>query len=256
MPLGHDAALELQRRSLEDWIRMMGEGSQGARLFELEGVTASVVPACAERSIVNCATYRDPAGLERALPALAGAYSDAGVRAWTVWVPGGDGQSATALASAGHAFDGEPAAMSLDLADLTAPEATGLDIDSGPDPADVGRVNDLAYGFAVGEGPGPAIGAGPAGIPTRFYAARVDGEPACVVQILDSGDACGVYSVATMKGFRGRGLASILLGAALTDARDRGLRISTLQSSMLGKGVYERLGFGVDFRWQLYERRQ
>jgi GNAT superfamily N-acetyltransferase len=93
------------------------------------------------------------------------------------------------------------------------------------------------------------------GVASRFYAALAGSEPVCVMQAIDIGEICGVFSVATLKGHRGRGLASALIGVALEEAHERGLGTSTLQASMLGKGVYERLGYGVDFRWVLWERR-
>jgi GNAT superfamily N-acetyltransferase len=62
--------------------------------------------------------------------------------------------------------------------------------------------------------------------------------------------------VATLPGHRGKGLAGRLLRAALAQARERGLRTSTLQASILGAGMYERAGYSVAGRLGLYERRQ
>jgi len=52
-----------------------------------------------------------------------------------------------------------------------------------------------------------------------------------------------VQYVATDARFRRRGLAAQVVGAALADARDDGVRTATLQASPDGFGVYERLGF-------------
>ena len=248
-------ALGLQRRALGAWMDVMAHSSPEAALYRAEGVIAALVPACPERSIVNCVTYRDAGALADALAGLAAAYSEAGVRAWTVWVPEGDAEAPALLEAAGHRLDGEPAAMHLELERLEGPRTTGLDWDDRASAEEVGLLNDLAYGYEPGGGPSAAIGPGPERLPTRLYRARESGEVACVMQAIDVDDDCFITFVATLERFRGRRLASRLLGAALAQARERGLRTSTLQSSMLGRGVYERLGYEVDFRLRLYERR-
>ena len=125
-------------------------------------------------------------------------------------------------------------------------EPGDLDWDASAAPGDMGRVNDLAYGFARAHlrrrDRRPS-----ADVPLRLYQARVDGEPASVLGTLDDGDDCGIYFVATLKEHRGRGLAGRLLHVALTEARDRGLRTSSLQSTKLGSPVYERLGYEALF---------
>ena len=117
------------------------------------------------------------------------------------------------------------------------------------------RINDLAYGFEE-----PHLrrrgGRSRAGEPPlRLYQAREDGEPASVLGTIDDGDDCGVYLVATLKEHRGQGLARRLLHAALAEARDRGLRTSTLQATKLGHPVYERLGYEAICTLQMWERR-
>ena len=126
------------------------------------------------------------------------------MRAWTVWVPEDDREAAALLEAAGHQLDATPAAMLLDLAGLPDPDPQGLDWDGRAAPADVARINDLAYGF---ERPtfGAALTALPADVPLRLYQARVDGEPVSVLGTIDDGDDCGIYLVATLKGHRGNG---------------------------------------------------
>jgi len=52
-----------------------------------------------------------------------------------------------------------------------------------------------------------------------------------------------IQYVATEAAHRRRGLASQLLRALLSAARDAGIRSATLQASPDGLSVYERLGF-------------
>jgi GNAT superfamily N-acetyltransferase len=249
------SGIELQRRSLEAFVRMLGRGSPGAALFERDEILASIVPACPDRSVINSVTYRDPASLEAALPELAAAHDRAGVRAWTVWVPDDDRRAANLLEAAGHRLDATPAAMVLDLAGLPDPDDEGLDWDSRASRADVARINDHAYGF---ESPtfGAALADLPADVPLRLYQARVDGEPVSALGTVDEGDDCGIYLVGTLKEHRGKGLAGRLLHQALAEARQRGLRTSSLQATELGQPVYERLGYEVIGTLEMWERRK
>ncbi len=234
---------------------MLAAGSKHAALFERDGVLGAIVPSCPDRSVVNSVTYDDAGSLQAALPELAAAHARAGVRAWTVWVPEDDHEIAALLEASGHQLDSTPAAMVLELAGLRDADPGDLDWDANAVPGDIGRVNDLAYGLPEPTF-GDAIAELPREPPLRLYQARVDGQPASVLGTLDDGDDCGIYFVATLKEHRGRRLAGRLLHVALTEARDRGLRTSSLQSTKLGSPVYERLGYEALFTIQMWERRR
>ena len=77
----------------------------------------------------------------------------------------------------------------------------------------------------------------------RVYGVRDGGEFVCVAMTVTVGDDLGIYYVATEESHRRRGLASRLVGALLADARDRGLRTSTLQASADGRRVWMGLGY-------------
>jgi GNAT superfamily N-acetyltransferase len=251
--IDRDRLLALQRRGLRDWIAAMGAASPGARLFERDGVAAAVIPACPDRSVANSVTFSDPAALAGLLDELAEVYERAGVEAWTVWVPEFDAETIAALEAAGHALDGEPAAMALELDGWDPPEIGDLDWDRDVDPALLGELNDRAYGYEPAAGVARALTDPPSEI--VLYQARVDGRPASVLGTIDHGDDLGFYFVATDPQARGRGLALRLMAVALADAKRRGLATSSLQSSALGQPVYERLGFAGGFRLHMYERR-
>jgi ribosomal protein S18 acetylase RimI-like enzyme len=254
MGLDRDRVLALQQRGLREWIDLMGTCSVGARTLELEGVTAAIIPATPKRSIPNSVSYTDAKALVRSLDDLAAAYAEAGVEAWTVWVPEFDAEAIEALTAAGHAFDGKPAAMALDQEGFDPPEVGELDWDAEATLEELGRVNDLAYGLAE-NGFGASL-TSPSDRPgVRVYQARIRGETACVTATIDQGCDLGVYLVATASEFRGRGLASRLLTAALLEARERGLKTSSLQASGMGEPVYRRMGYLAPFRLHLYERR-
>jgi predicted acetyltransferase len=77
-----------------------------------------------------------------------------------------------------------------------------------------------------------------------------------VLGTIDEGDDCGIYLVGTLHEHRGKGLAGRLLHQALAEARERGLRTSSLQATTLGQPVYERLGYEVIATLEMWERRK
>jgi GNAT superfamily N-acetyltransferase len=247
-------ALELQRRGIEAWIRVCAEISEGGELIECDGVVAAVTPAARHRSIASSALHRGAGALERALPALAEVYDRADVAA-AMWTIEPDAEADRLLEAAGYSLDGEPAAMVAELGELPRHDLEGLDWDAEATPEEVGRVNDLAYGHPPGEGISGAIGAPPVSLNPISYRAREGGEVAAVLQTVDVGTDMLVTWVATLPEHRGKGLASRLLSAALEAGRERGLETTSLQASMLGRGVYERLGYETVAPLRLHERR-
>jgi GNAT superfamily N-acetyltransferase len=252
----------IQLRAFRDFFQMMARSSPDARVVEFDGVAGLTVPAVPRRSIPNSVVYRDAAGLAAALDDLASVYDEAGVEAWTVWVPEFDREAIELLENAGHTFDGKPGAMVLDLAELAERDVGDLDWELTEDMPLVGELNDRAYGHAT-DGYAPAFAEFPQGLPVRMYLAGVDGEPACCVGTIDhepvegaEGPDCGIYWVATPEEFRGRGLSGRLLYTALTEARERGCATSSLQASQMGEPTYARLGYQLPYRYALYERRK
>jgi hypothetical protein len=168
-----DRALEVQHRAFGDFLALLAAASEGARLLQLDGITASVVPATPWRSMPNSVIYRDPSALEAAYDQLVGAYDGAGVNAWTVWAADFDPPAIELLSGRGHVFDGEPAAMVLDLAELGDPDLGDLDWDADSEIATLGAINDVAYGHEGAEGYARALVRRPEGL--RLYQARADG---------------------------------------------------------------------------------
>ena len=251
-----DRALAIQRRAMRDFVAMLGSSAPGSELHERDGVTAARVPGCPGRSIVNSVTFAEAGALLAMHDELAAFYDEAGVNAWTVWVPDFDRETVAGLEERGHAFDGEPCAMTLELSDWEGPEVGDLDWNAEASPDLLGPLNDLAYGIDPAVGIGRAL-VSPSAEHLRLYAARVGGEPACVLGTIDhGGEDLGFYFVATHPERRGRGLATRLMAAAITDARERGLATASLQASAMGRPVYERLGFDPHFKLEMHELRR
>ena len=223
-----------------------------SELQELDGVRAAVVPACPERSVMNSVCYDSAAQLAAALDELAAVYEDAGVHAWTVWVPPGDREAASLLKGAGHVLDAAPEAMGMELSGVERP-SDRLDWTRRAELGVVGPLNDRAYGYdrsfelALEGAQADALTA---------YAANLDGRPASCCATLRLGGDCHVVLVATVPEARGRGLAGTLLAHALADARERGLETSSLVATKAGRPVYERLGYRGVGAVEMWERRR
>ncbi|HEX9967690.1 MAG TPA: GNAT family N-acetyltransferase [Solirubrobacterales bacterium] len=245
---------ELRRRAiagLRDEVEAFGSGHPDSRLIERDGLLASLTPATPQRSLFNSVYYEDAAVLRAELDALAAAYDEAGVAAWTVWVPDEDRETAEWLAARGHLLDAEPRAMALDLAGLAPVPASPAGAEPRPcDAATAADLNDRAYGYEA-----PAFRAALAGETSlRWHAAYRDGEPVSCIGAIEVGDDCCVTGVATPPEHRGAGIASWLLCHALAEARERGTRTASLQATKAGAPIYERLGFrdlGYIEMWEL-----
>jgi GNAT superfamily N-acetyltransferase len=86
------------------------------------------------------------------------------------------------------------------------------------------------------------------------YVASDGGEPAGCLLITDHEDNSDVECVAVVPEARGRGISGYLLGHALADAAERGIRTSTLVSTALGYPVYERAGYRSFGQFQMWQR--
>jgi ribosomal protein S18 acetylase RimI-like enzyme len=248
-----DANWERMLASMRVFFRPVGEATDGYRTIERDGVLASVTPAVPDRSLPNSVVYENEDALAGMLDELAGVYDEAGVRAWTVWTPQHHERTRELLSREGHVLDADPAAMILELAEAEPPRPDDPEPDPEPQAADVGRINDAAYGmssaFEVLMGDGTLD-------PAHHYVARLDGEAVACVGTRDHDGDCSVWEVAALPAARGRGLVSGLMRRALADGRERGCEVSTLQATKLGEPVYARLGYRRFGTIEMWERRK
>jgi ribosomal protein S18 acetylase RimI-like enzyme len=245
------AMFDRQYASLREFCRLLGEAAPDSRVVELGSVLAAIVPAAPDRSVVNSVVYDGADDLERALPDLAVIYEDAGVRAWTVWVPHDDTAAAGLLKGAGHELDADPEAMAMELAAFEAPRPADIDLAADPDIGTVARLNDRSYTYSANSFErsfqrAPSL---------RCYVACVEGRPACCATGHDHEGDFSVTLVATLPEARGRGLAGRLLTHALREARERGCTTTSLQATKMGQPLYRRLGYRELGPVQMWERR-
>jgi GNAT superfamily N-acetyltransferase len=250
------AEQELLSRTLASLRASYGltvKGAPDSQLLELDGLTASIVPATPERSVLNGVVYERVEALEANLEEIATAYESAGIRAWTVWVPDADKRAIELLESAGHLLDASPRAMAMELESLGDAPGPEPEWSGEWDMQAAGLVNDRAYGDPEG-----LWASAMSGLPegsAHLYLVRLDGEPASMVLVHDHEDDCVFWFAATVPEARGRGYVSGLLHRALRDARERGCRTTTTEATAMGRPVYARIGYRDLGALHMYERR-
>ena len=85
------------------------------------------------------------------------------------------------------------------------------------------------------------------------YVGYLEGRPVSTAAIIPCEGVIGVYNVATLPEMRHRGCAEVLMRHAVEEARARtGFERSVLQSTALGRRMYERMGYQVVTRFEVY----
>jgi GNAT superfamily N-acetyltransferase len=252
-PTDDGAWLELVRAGMPPIWSLMAEGS-GGNVWAEKGVVAAILPQVPDRSVFNSVFYEDGRRLIDSLDRLALAYDEAGVRAWTVWVPEADTQTAAALEAAGHVNDAQPRAMAMRTADLRKPpEDPAVEVRDELDMAEIGRLNEIAYGWA----PGTFAAFADAEVPNTYgHLATLEAETVACVVAWDDRDDAQILWVATLPEARGRGIATRLMARAVEAAAERGRLTTTLVATALGAPVYTKVGYRDFGALQMWERRE
>ncbi len=88
-----------------------------------------------------------------------------------------------------------------------------------------------------------------------FLVATLDGQPVGAASARFEDGVCGVYGVATLEGFRRRGVSTTMLHAIVDEAGQRGCDLVFLSAEPLGyaRRLYARLGFVEVFHTYHYE---
>jgi GNAT superfamily N-acetyltransferase len=254
--MDRETSQRLNVNALREFYSRIGENAPDAQLIVRDGLIATINPGAPKASLFNSVIYDDPAAVERELAELAALYDEAEVLAWTVWIPDDDEATAALTESAGHKLDSVPRMMGaeLDRLDFGGHSMDEIEWTAAGSPDVVNEINDFAYGMSPGlceRGFGRLD-------PESFYlyVADYEGEPGACAVTFDVGEDCNVWAVATLPEARNRGLSTKLMRQALLDARDRGMKTTTLQASKLGKPVYDKVGYEDHGHFQMWERRR
>ena len=219
--------------SWEEYAR----GASGAAVQRSPGVAIAVFPNGPERAFYNNALLeRDLTASERAtaVNAMEAAYAAAGVTRFAAWIHESDAATRHALERRGYTLDTSTRAMGVVLDHLSVPEPR-LEVA----PADWSDY--LHFLAAFGAPSGLLAGTDP----TAFHivVARVGGESVAAAIALDFDGDCGIYNVGTLEHARRRGLGTALTTLHLHQARARGCRTATLQSTEMAERLYASVGF-------------
>jgi GNAT superfamily N-acetyltransferase len=75
------------------------------------------------------------------------------------------------------------------------------------------------------------------------FAASLEGKPVGETMLFYGAGVAGIYAVEVLEEFRGRGIGTALVQAALQHAQQLGHSAAVLAATGMGSGVYARLGF-------------
>ena len=85
-----------------------------------------------------------------------------------------------------------------------------------------------------------------------MYLGIVGGRPVCITMRIDSDGIGGIYAVVTLPEFRRKGYGAAITAAAAFDGKKAGSTLSYLQSSEMGRPVYEGLGYRLVEEYQFW----
>ena len=75
------------------------------------------------------------------------------------------------------------------------------------------------------------------------YLVTINEKPVSISSILYSSGIAGIFNVATIPDYRGKGIGTAVTLAPLMDAKKKGYEIAWLESSEMGENCYKRIGF-------------
>jgi ribosomal protein S18 acetylase RimI-like enzyme len=207
--------------------------SPGARLEVTDSAVGAVFPAWAPLN--NVIMLGDPATAGQVVADWRRRYAEAGVRQWALWVP-----------SRSVTFDApvEPAALTGMRRDettlvMTAPIPAGLTTDRGV------VHTSLDSAVRAGDEPVPVAELGVRGTTPGLgtWALVREGLAVASAWTYRHGADCGIYAVGTAPAWRRQGLATALMRHLMAGGSADGARTATLQSTRMGRRLYESLGF-------------
>jgi ribosomal protein S18 acetylase RimI-like enzyme len=234
-------ALPGQATLIESW-RALARSSAGATIDVRATSVAAVFPAW--EPLNNAIALVPPTDAEATaaeVAQLGQRFADVGVDVWAYWI-----------ATTTRELASPDAAVVPGLArdDTTLVMCAALDRDYARHDAAV--ATSIASALIAGDEPLPRDQVEPPRADEEHDAWVFVDDGVAVASVwtyLHDGD-CGVYAVGTAPGWRRRGIAHALMEHALGDARRRGARTASLQSTPMGVPLYRSLGFEAVGRYE------
>lgn len=87
-----------------------------------------------------------------------------------------------------------------------------------------------------------------------FFVGYVDGVAAATSTLVATHGAAGIFNVATMPEYRGRGIGEAMTWQCVRRGVEMGCSMATLQASMMGRPIYERMGFRLVSPYRTFHR--
>jgi ribosomal protein S18 acetylase RimI-like enzyme len=212
-------------------------GSTGLPLAAFNGATlATFTPESADRRIASIVGYFRELRLDMS---------------WRVGPTSTPADLGDRLIAGGLVHEESMPGMAASLVDWAPPStASGIEVELVTDVAGFHAAIDIMFeGFELPADIQPAFeeryvgfALGPRAI-QRTYLGRLDGVPVATSLGFVVDNIVGVYNVATLEGARRRGVGSAVTAAAMSDGAAVGATTAVLESSEMGRSVYERLGF-------------
>lgn len=86
----------------------------------------------------------------------------------------------------------------------------------------------------------------------KLYLGFYNSEPVATSMSFTNDDSVGLYMIATLPGFRGKGIGASLTAKPLIDAFNKGYSTGILQASKMGESVYRNIGFEQCCRFYIF----
>lgn len=140
--------------------------------------------------------------------------------------------------------------MAIDLAKLPRPGKAGITIEAIRDPDSLAPWKSIvrdSFGLQDFEVDGfasfyKALGLGPDS-PAQHFLGLIEGEPVGAATVFLGAGAAGIYNIATLKAWRGKGVGKQMTLTALAFGRKKGFCVGVLQATETGYPLYSKLGF-------------
>ncbi len=220
--------------------RALALTSPGARLEHTDSAVGAVFPAWAPLN--NVILLGEPGSAAAVAAEWRRRYAAAGVGTWALWIPG-----RTTTFDAPDELRAIPG-MRRDETTLvmTTPIPAGL-------PSDHGVVRtSLDSALRAGDEPVPQAELGVPGTTEGLstWALVRDGLAVASAWTYRHGSESGIYAVGTAPAWRRQGLGGALMRHLLAEGAADGARTATLQSTRMGRRLYESLGFVAVGRYE------